>query len=560
MTTPTKPSRSASDQDIVQAALERDYEVLQEIGRGGMATVYRARERMLDREVAIKVLPFTLAFDDSFVERFLREARTSARLEHPHIIPIHRVGQSGQVTYFVMKLLRGQSLSDRLLEHGPLGTAETRRILIETAGALGYAHSKGVVHRDIKPDNILLDEAGRCIVTDFGIARSGSDSKLTATGTSVGTPRYMSPEQARAKDVDGRSDIYSLGVVGYECLTGRTPFDGGDPFAILMEHINAPVPQPPLATADEWALYAVVERMLAKHADDRFADADQLIAALKAQGAAATSSRRGALPATGAPLYGTLASGPRSAAPLDRALDAGFAMLKQQQPRVDAGLAAGKRAIAANAPRVRSMVGRLGAWIARALARAIARAREQLAPVSVRLAPVRAYALADRRRAAGMLSAAGLGVVALYVSAHFALHHRSRCPAPPSATDTAGDSNGAVATKPHAFTLMVDDGGVIRQGGDAEVYYDVCGLEKGTAFTTRVTITKNESGLNRLFGRAVSPVTEKYEESAKGLATRRHRSLDMDGMPGGSYWMAVVVTDAKGRRREEGASLRIRGQ
>jgi hypothetical protein len=561
MTTPTKPSRGATDLDIVQAALERDYEVLQELGRGGMATVYRARDRMLDREVAIKVLPFTLAFDESFVERFMREARTSARLEHPHIIPIHRVGQSGQVTYFVMKLLRGQSLSDRLLAHGPIDAAETRRILAETASALGYAHRNGVVHRDIKPDNILLDESGRCVVTDFGIARSGSDSKLTATGTSVGTPRYMSPEQARAKDVDGRSDIYSLGVVGYECLTGRTPFDGADAFAILMDHISAPVPEPKLVSAEARSLYVIIERMLAKRAEDRFTDAEELVAALRGEipvrpvsAYAAPAAFEDAAPST-TPLYGTPSSGPSSAAALDRALEAGFDMLKQQRPRVDAGLEAGKRAIALHAPKVRSVVGQVGDEIGEQIARIPGR----MAPLRDRLAPIRDFALANQRRFVGMVAGIALASVGLYYGAHFALHHRSRCPSASATPGPAGDSNPASAAKPRPFSLMVDDAGAIHQGGDADVYYDVCGLEKGAGFTTRVTITKSESGLNRLFGRSAGPVTGKYEESAGGPATRRHRSLDMDGMPGGSYWVNVVVTDDKGRRREEGTSLRVRG-
>jgi hypothetical protein len=532
MTTPTKPSRGATDLDIVRTALSSDYEVLHELGRGGMATVYRARELMLDREVAIKVLPFALAFDDSFVERFMREARTSARLEHPHIIPIHRVGQAGQVTYFVMQLLRGQSLSDRLLERGPLGADETRRVLVETASALGYAHRNSVVHRDVKPDNILLDEAGRCVVTDFGIARSGSDPKLTAAGTSVGTPRYMSPEQARAKDVDGRSDIYSLGVVGYECLTGRTPFDGTDAFAILMDHINAPVPQPVLATPEARALYAVIERMLAKRAEDRFADADELVAALN--GRMSVGHAPGATP-----LYGTLSSGPRPAAALDRALEAGFDLLQQQRPRVEAGIEAGieasRRAIAEHAPRVRSALGQAAG----------------------RVAPVRAWALANRRRAMTVVAGASLGMAALYYAGHFAIYHRSRCPAV-SASGASGDS-GAASARLQQFTLEVDDAGAIRRGSDAEVYYDVCGLAKGTRFRTQVTITRSESGLDRLFGRSAGSVTGKYDETARGPATRRHRSLDMDGMPAGAYWVSVVVTDEKGRRREEGSSLRVRG-
>src|SRR5919106_5907654 len=213
------------DLEIVRAALAEDYDIVGELGRGGMAIVLRGREKQLDREVAIKVLPFSLAFDAEFVERFQNEARTSAKLEHPNIVPIYRVGRTGRVIYFVMKYLRGGSVSGMLRERGTLAPAEIRRLLREVGGALHYAAVRGVVHRDIKPDNIMVDESGRFIVTDFGIAKSATGQRMTATGVSVGTPRYMSPEQARAKDLDGRSDIYSLGVVAYECLVGRVPFD-----------------------------------------------------------------------------------------------------------------------------------------------------------------------------------------------------------------------------------------------------------------------------------------------------------------------------------------------
>ena len=547
MTTPTKPNLEVSDIDLVRTALESDYDVVEELGRGGMATVYRARERALDRDVAIKVLPFTLAFDDSIAERFMREARISARLEHPHIIPIYRVGQAGRVSYIVMKLLRGQSLSDRLRSRGPLSADETCRILTETGSALGYAHSRGVVHRDIKPDNILLDESGRSVLTDFGIARSGSDSKLTAAGMSVGTPRYMSPEQARAKEVDGRSDIYSLGVVGYECLTGHPPFDGGDPFAILMDHINTPVPPPALTSAAARSVYVIVERMLAKEADDRFASAEELLAALAGRNHG--GSVRASTPlapsaahavASDASPYGTLNSGPRSAAALDRALEAGFEMLKQQRPRVNAGLAATKRAIATRAPQIRSLPGRL----------------IELA------APIRSYASANRRRFFGVTIGTAFTFTGLYYGAHFAIHHRSRCPAI-SVTESGKRGVGAPgietpAAKAPSFSLKMDEVSPIRQNGRADVYYDVCGLDKGTGFTTRVTISRTESGLSRLFGRSVGPVTGKYEATARGPATRRHVTLDMDGMPGGAYWVTVLVTDERGRQRDEGTSLRVR--
>ena len=159
--------------DLVREALAAEYEIIEELGRGGMALVYRARDRQLEREVAIKVLPFSLAFDAEFVERFQREARTAAQLEHPNIIPIYRVGRSGRVIYFVMKFLRGGSLSTVLHERKKLTPPEIRRLLLEAGSALGYAAQRGIVHRDIKPDNIMFDEFGQCVLTDFGIAKAG---------------------------------------------------------------------------------------------------------------------------------------------------------------------------------------------------------------------------------------------------------------------------------------------------------------------------------------------------------------------------------------------------
>ncbi|PYP35262.1 MAG: hypothetical protein DMD34_09390 [Gemmatimonadetes bacterium] len=270
--------------ELVRDQLKDEYEILEELGRGGMAIVFKARERQLERDVAIKVLPFSLAFDKEFVERFQREARTSAKLEHPSIIPIYRVGKSGRVIYFVMKFLRGKPLSSVLAARGTLPPGEIRQVLVQVARALAYAHKSGIVHRDIKPDNIMFDEHGLAVVTDFGIAKAASGGKLTGTGMSIGTPHYMSPEQARAQALDGRSDIYSLGVVAFQCLTGRVPFDGEDSFSIGYKHIMEEIPTPPLETYDQRTVFEIVRKTMAKAPDDRFQSADDLVQALEAGG------------------------------------------------------------------------------------------------------------------------------------------------------------------------------------------------------------------------------------------------------------------------------------
>ena len=279
-----EPAPEMTDLDMVRDQLKDEYEILEELGRGGMAIVFKAREKQLERDVAIKVLPFSLAFDKEFVERFQREARTSAKLEHPGIIPIYRVGKSGRVIYFVMKFLRGKPLSSVLAARGTLPPSEIRLILLQVARALAYAHKGGIVHRDIKPDNIMFDEHGQAVVTDFGIAKAASGGKLTGTGMSIGTPHYMSPEQARAQSLDGRSDLYSLGVVAFQCLVGHVPFDGEDSFSIGYKHIMEEIPTPPLETYDQRTLFEITKRMMAKSPDDRFQTADDLVQALEAGG------------------------------------------------------------------------------------------------------------------------------------------------------------------------------------------------------------------------------------------------------------------------------------
>ncbi|HEX6965560.1 MAG TPA: serine/threonine-protein kinase, partial [Gemmatimonadaceae bacterium] len=231
---------SESLHDRIVGAIGDHYALEDEIGRGGMSVVYRARDLRLNRPVAIKVLPPELAHDPAVRARFTREAQTAAQLAHAHIVPIYDVGERDGIAYLVMAYVSGGSLAT-LLAHEPRQSIdEVRRFISEIADALGYAHTCGVIHRDIKPDNILLDgETGRAMVTDFGIARAiEAGARLTVTGIAVGTPAYMSPEQAAGeREIDGRSDIYSLGVLAYQMLTGRLPFTASNSMAMMVKHM-----------------------------------------------------------------------------------------------------------------------------------------------------------------------------------------------------------------------------------------------------------------------------------------------------------------------------------
>ena len=270
--------------DRVVAAIGQQYELLGEIGRGGMSVVYRARDVRLNREVAIKVLPPELTYDPAIRPRFTREAQTSAHLTHPHIVPIYDVGERDGIAYFVMGFISGGNLASLLTREPKQPIEEVRRILAEVASALDYAHARGVIHRDIKPDNILLDQdSGRAMVTDFGIARAvEAGTRLTVTGIAVGTPTYMSPEQAVGeREIDGRSDIYSLAVVGYQMLTGRVPFSAGNSLALLLKHVNeAPRPIHELRPDAPRPLRDAIERALAKSPEDRWHSAGVLRDAL----------------------------------------------------------------------------------------------------------------------------------------------------------------------------------------------------------------------------------------------------------------------------------------
>ena len=272
----------------VEQALSAAYELDQEIGRGGMGIVYRARDRRLKRHVAIKLLPPELSFRRDVRSRFLREAETAAQLSHPNIVPIYSVDEVGNLVFFVMACIDGDNLATLVQKRGPLPIGDARRWLQEVADALAYAHARGVVHRDIKPDNILLDGIdGRALVTDFGIARaatdSGETSRLTATGMAIGTPAYMSPEQASGdRDLDARSDLYSLGIVAYQMLCGEPPFVGGTTPALLVKHLaEAPVPITQRRPDVPPDLAAIVMRLLEKNPDHRFQQANDLSHALK---------------------------------------------------------------------------------------------------------------------------------------------------------------------------------------------------------------------------------------------------------------------------------------
>jgi len=283
------PLASAADDELrahVERALAAHYELDCEIGRGGMGIVYRAKDKRLKRQVAIKLLPPELAFRSEIKSRFLREAETAAQLSHPNIVPIYTVDEQEQLVFFVMAYISGDNLAKRLHERGVLTTDETRRILREVADALAYAHDRGVVHRDIKPDNILLDAvSGRPMVTDFGIARamdSQGDSRLTATGMAIGTPAYMSPEQAAGeREIDGRSDLYSLGILGYQMLTGEPPFVAASTPAMLVKHISErPIPVEQRRGDVPTDLARSVMTLLEKEPSNRFPSAAALVTAL----------------------------------------------------------------------------------------------------------------------------------------------------------------------------------------------------------------------------------------------------------------------------------------
>src|ERR1043165_1157775 len=266
----------------LRAKLGDRYDIERELGRGGMGAVYLARDRRLNRLAALKVLPEEMADNASVRDRFLRETRTAASFSHPNIVPVYSIEEGNGVLAYAMAYVEGESLADRVKRAGPLTIRETVKLLQDTGYALAYAHGRGVVHRDIKPDNIMLERAtGRAMVMDFGISRSipaapaGATQALTRIGEVVGTPEYMSPEQATGDNVDGRSDLYSLGLTAYFALTGRPAITGDTTGKVLARQITEQLPPVQSVRSDlPTPLAGAIDRCVLKDPGERFATAE----------------------------------------------------------------------------------------------------------------------------------------------------------------------------------------------------------------------------------------------------------------------------------------------
>ncbi len=273
--------RAVEPDMAVKNALHESYTIYDEIGRGGMATVYRAQQKSLKREVALKILPGQFTHDDEFIKRFHQEARSAASLNHPNIVTIYDEGTISGVHFISMALISGEDLNSRINRNGPISEKEVLSYITPIADGLTYAHEKGMVHRDIKTANILLDENSTPYLTDFGIAHAGDGSKLTRTGTLLGTPEYMSPEQAKGELTDCRSDIYSLGIVMYECITGQRPFTGETLLGVVHK-IASEEPKPISEFIPDISdkLNRIIMKCLEKNPSDRFQSCHELICAI----------------------------------------------------------------------------------------------------------------------------------------------------------------------------------------------------------------------------------------------------------------------------------------
>ena len=269
-------------EDIIGKQLGR-YQVVSPLGEGGMAAVYKAYQPGMDRYVALKILPQQYARDAEFSGRFEQEAKVIAKLQHPHILPVHDYGKADDYTYIVMPIVETGTLADLLRGEQPMSLQRIRIIMTQLGDALDYAHSQGLIHRDVKPSNVLIDNRGNCLLTDFGIAKMvGGTKHFTQTGGIVGTPHYMSPEQGGGDPLTPQSDIYALGVLLYEMTTGRVPFDAETPMAVVIKHMTDPLPPPSKINPEvSPALESVILKAMANRPEDRYASASDMVRAVR---------------------------------------------------------------------------------------------------------------------------------------------------------------------------------------------------------------------------------------------------------------------------------------
>ncbi|WP_040948595.1 Stk1 family PASTA domain-containing Ser/Thr kinase, partial [Gorillibacterium massiliense] len=267
---------------MIGQTLSGRYEIIEIIGGGGMALVYRARDILLNRIVAVKVLRPQFVHDEEFIQRFRREGQSAAALSHPNIVSIYDVGQRGDIHFIVMEYVEGTTLNDLIKERAPLQVEEAVNIASQICDALDHAHSNQIIHRDIKPHNILIGRNGRVKVTDFGIARAGASSSITQTGSVVGSVHYFSPEHAKGTLAGAKSDLYSLGIVLYQMLTGKLPFSGESPVSVALKHLQENVPEPrkvnPLIPQ---SVENVILKAMRKNPDNRYQSAREMLADLE---------------------------------------------------------------------------------------------------------------------------------------------------------------------------------------------------------------------------------------------------------------------------------------